>query len=275
MKSLAVLALLLVSPVSLAEDPAPPAPPAPAAPCDPAACQLPLCRCSGTDIPGGLAPRDTPQFVVVAFEDSVHEENMATFRRVLYGRRNANQCAAAATFFVSHRDTNYALVNELYNRGHEVALHSITHMNPSTYWRDATYDVIKQEFADQRVQMSHFANIPYDSITGMRLPFLQLSGDNSYRVMADHGLTYDSSWATAAYSAPALWPYTLDYRSTQDCLAPPCPTASVPGVWVQPITPWLDLAGNPCSLVHECYNSPDRFNETEWFHFFLTNFERH
>lgn len=110
--------------------------------------------------------RACPQFVVVAFEDSVHEENMATFRRVLYGRRNANQCAAAATFFVSHRDTNYALVNELYNRGHEVALHSISHMNPATYWRDATYDVIKQEFADQRVQMSHFANIPYDSITG-------------------------------------------------------------------------------------------------------------
>lgn len=30
-------------------------------PCDPEACQLPDCRCSTTDIPGGLDPRDTPQ----------------------------------------------------------------------------------------------------------------------------------------------------------------------------------------------------------------------
>lgn len=32
-----------------------------AEPCNPVACQLPECRCSTTDIPGGLAARDTPQ----------------------------------------------------------------------------------------------------------------------------------------------------------------------------------------------------------------------
>nr|AYX80514.1 chitin deacetylase 6 [Spodoptera exigua] len=276
MKRLALLALLLVSSATLAEDSSSEVPAA-AEPCDREACKLPNCRCSGTDIPGGLTPRDTPQFVVLAFEDSVHEENIVTYRRVLYNRRNSNGCAASATFFVSHLYSNYVFVNELYNRGHEVALHSMTHMNPSTYWRDATYDVIKQEFADQRVQMSHFANIPFDSITGMRVPFLQLSGDNSFRVMSDYGLKYDNSWATNAYTSPAMWPYTLDYQSTQDCLAPPCPNASIPGVWVNPIIPWVDLDGKPCSLVHECFaiNSPDLFNETLWFQFILNNFERH
>lgn len=29
--------------------------------CDPETCQLPDCRCSSTEIPGGLDPRDVPQ----------------------------------------------------------------------------------------------------------------------------------------------------------------------------------------------------------------------
>ena len=33
----------------------------PAKPCNPAACQLPDCRCSSTDMPGGLSPKDVPQ----------------------------------------------------------------------------------------------------------------------------------------------------------------------------------------------------------------------
>lgn len=34
--------------------------------CDAEACQLPDCRCSSTDIPGGLAARDTPQVSCLA-----------------------------------------------------------------------------------------------------------------------------------------------------------------------------------------------------------------
>lgn len=33
----------------------------PATPCDSTVCKLPDCYCSGTDIPGGLSPSDTPQ----------------------------------------------------------------------------------------------------------------------------------------------------------------------------------------------------------------------
>lgn len=32
-----------------------------AEPCNENICKLPECRCSSVDIPGGLAPRDTPQ----------------------------------------------------------------------------------------------------------------------------------------------------------------------------------------------------------------------
>lgn len=34
-----------------------------AEPCDAEACQLPDCRCSSTNIPGGLAARDVPQVI--------------------------------------------------------------------------------------------------------------------------------------------------------------------------------------------------------------------
>ncbi len=33
----------------------------PSQPCKPELCQLPDCRCSSTEIPGGLDPRNTPQ----------------------------------------------------------------------------------------------------------------------------------------------------------------------------------------------------------------------
>ncbi|XP_035454652.2 chitin deacetylase 8 [Spodoptera frugiperda] len=270
MKFISLLALLLVSAVALANGD-----PVEAEQCDPEACKLPTCRCSSQAIPGGLAPRDTPQFVTVTFDDGVNVNNIMTYRDILYNRVNTNGCPAGATFYVSHEYTNYVLVNELYNRGFEIALHSITHQTPQTYWQEATYDDIKKEIADQRVQMAHFANIPLDSIKGVRLPFLQLAGDNSFKVMADYGLEYDCSWPTTTQTNPGLWPYTLDYRSTQDCVVPPCPTSSIPGVWVKPMIAWSDLQGVACSMVDACFFIPDRNNEEDWFQFILTNFERH
>uniref|UniRef100_A0A2H1WQD6 SFRICE_013816 n=1 Tax=Spodoptera frugiperda TaxID=7108 RepID=A0A2H1WQD6_SPOFR len=270
MKFISLLALLLVSAVALTNGD-----PVEAEQCDPEACKLPTCRCSSQAIPGGLAPRDTPQFVTVTFDDGVNVNNIMTYRDILYNRVNTNGCPAGATFYVSHEYTNYVLVNELYNRGFEIALHSITHQTPQTYWQEATYDDIKKEIADQRVQMAHFANIPLDSIKGVRLPFLQLAGDNSFQVMADYGLEYDCSWPTTTQTNPGLWPYTLDYRSTQDCVVPPCPTSSIPGVWVKPMIAWSDLQGVACSMVDACFFIPDRNNEEDWFQFILTNFERH
>lgn len=107
------------------------------------------------------------------------------------------------------------------------------------------------------------------------MPFLQLAGNNSFQVMKDYGLDYDCSWPTLQFRNPGLWPYTLDYSSTQDCVIPPCPTASIPGVWVLPMITWTDLSGLPCSMVDACVNPPPRNDEEAWYQFILTNFERH
>ncbi|KAG6456235.1 hypothetical protein O3G_MSEX009615, partial [Manduca sexta] len=243
--------------------------------CDREACKLPECRCSSSDIPGGLKPRNTPQFVTVTFDDAVNVLNIETYRAILYNRRNSNGCNAGATFYVNHEYTNYQLVNELYNRGYEIALHSITHRTPNSFWATATYEDLVKEFVDQRRQMSHFANIPMNAIQGIRKPFLQLSGNTSFLMMANHGLKYDCSWPSNVHTDHALWPYTLDHASTQDCPIGPCPTASIPGPWVMPMISWRDLNNFPCSMVDTCVFFPDREDEDEWFKFIMSNFERH
>ncbi|XP_075986207.1 chitin deacetylase 8-like [Anticarsia gemmatalis] len=270
MKKWVLFGLLLVAAAVVAEEDENEAPE-----CDPEACQLPNCRCSGTDIPGGLRARDVPQFVTITFDDAVNTRNMETYRRVLYNRRNANNCPAGVTFYVNHEYTSYLGVNELYNRGFEIALHSMSHQVPQSYWAEVTYEDMVLEFAHQRIQMAHFANIPFDTIKGIRLPFLQMSGNTSFEMMARHDFLYDCSWPTVAHTNPGLWPYTLDYRSTQDCIIPPCPTGSIPGPWVMPMVSWLDLLNVPCSFVDTCYWIPDLNDEQGWYNFIVANFERH
>ncbi|XP_050356580.1 chitin deacetylase 8-like [Nymphalis io] len=246
-----------------------------AEPCDEENCKLPMCRCSSVNIPGGIAPRDTPQFVTLTFDDAITSSNVLTYRSLLYNRRNINNCTIGATFFLSHEYSDYTLVNELYNRGFEIALHSISHIADQEYWRDATYERLMKEIGDQKRQVAHFANIPINSIHGLRSPFLQMSGNSTYQMMASAGLTYDLSWPTIKYTNPGLWPYTLHYASIQDCIVPPCPTASLPGSWIIPMISWSDLEGVPCSMVDTCYYNPGPIDEEGWFNLILKNFERH
>lgn len=62
-------------------------------------------------------------------------------------------------------------------RGHEIALHSISHTTMTEYWRTASVDLFKQEFGGEKELLSHFANIPSEDIVGLRIPFLQMSGN--------------------------------------------------------------------------------------------------
>lgn len=104
--------------------------------------------------------------MLLTFDDAVSVTNIDTYRSLLRDRRNSNNCPAGATFYVSHEYTNYQLVNELYNMGLEIALHSISHQTPQSYWAEASYDDMVREFADQVTLMSHFANIPASAMKG-------------------------------------------------------------------------------------------------------------
>lgn len=95
--------------------------------CDPRKCVLPDCRCGGTDIPGGLSVDETPQIVILTFDDAVNDLNHDLYNELFNtGRVNPNGCPILGTFYVSHEWTDYGQVQTLYSNGHEIASHSIT-----------------------------------------------------------------------------------------------------------------------------------------------------
>ena len=82
--------------------------------CNLADCARPDCFCSadGTVIPGDDASVDqTPQMVTLSFNGAVTGTNMAAYQKILTKDHiNPNGCTAKATFFVSHKYSNYSAV---------------------------------------------------------------------------------------------------------------------------------------------------------------------
>jgi len=67
-------------------------------------------------------------------------------------------------------------------------------------------------------------------------------------------LKYDASRPTrsGSVSPNLLWPYTYDYRSTQDCAIEPCPSKSFPGIWQIPLLDFKDKNGVFCPVLDAC-----------------------
>lgn len=96
---------------------------------DPTVCVLPDCFCSedGTTIPGGLPAKDVPMMITITFDDAINNNNIELYKEIFNGKRkNPNGCDIKATYFVSHKYTNYSAVQETHRKGHEIAVHSIT-----------------------------------------------------------------------------------------------------------------------------------------------------
>lgn len=93
-------------------------------------CVTPNCSCFET-VP--LHGQKLPQFVMVTFDDAITTLNVKTYRRLSEGRENPNGCPISMTFFASHEYNDYEFVNELYKKGHEIAVHSITWVALTTF----------------------------------------------------------------------------------------------------------------------------------------------
>jgi hypothetical protein len=112
----------------------------------------------------------------------------------------------------------------------------------------------------QRDILERFASIKKGNIKGYRAPFLQTSGEITFKVtkpkylnqynfsllikfkflqfLADNGFLYDSSMPILSDSIESpIFPYTLDQGFRQNCVMPPCPkdTDKHPGLWEVPI----------------------------------------
>lgn len=109
---------------------------------------------------------------------------------------------------------------------------------------------MEKEFKGQKIILTKFANIPEKDIKGARTPQLQLNGDATMQAYVNSGLEYDCSWPTLPIHP--MFPYTLDYKSTQMCLlGAKCPTSPFKGFWVTPI---IDLNGyhKECNTLATC-----------------------
>lgn len=98
--------------------------------CNPSLCKLPDCFCSidGTTTPMKINPNDIPQMIQITFDDAINNENWELINSMFFTdiRRNPNGCPIRGTFFVSHQFTNYHYVQSLWNKQHEIGIHSIT-----------------------------------------------------------------------------------------------------------------------------------------------------
>merc|ERR1711962_1069197 len=257
-----------------------------APPCDKDICKLPDCFCSehGSEVPGDLCPNNercdrVPQMITITFDDAINNNNIDLYDEIFKYRKNPNGCDIKATFFVSHKYTNYSAVQDMHRKGHEIAAHSITHKDDESYWTEASTDDWAREMSGTRLIIDKFANITDNSVVGLRSPYLRVGGNAQFTMMEEQAFLYDSS-ITAPLRYPPLWPYTMYFKMPHRCHGnlQNCPTRSH-AVWEMVMNeldrredPRIDedLAG--CAMVDSCSNilSGDQF-----YNFLTHNFYRH
>jgi len=250
--------------------------------CDPEVCILPDCFCSfdGTQIPGNLNAKNIPQMITITFDDAINNNNINLYDEIYNrGRVNPNQCSIKSTFFVSHKYTNYSAVQHMHMKGHEIAVHSISHRSTEKFWSDASIDDWAKEMAGARLIVEKFANITDNSVVGLRSPYLRVGGNNQFTMMEEQAFLYDST-ITAPLQNPPLWPYTMYFRMPHRCHGnlQKCPTRSH-AVW-EMVMNELDRRDEPtieedlpgCAMVDSCSNILDG---EQFYRFLNTNFDRH
>jgi len=255
--------------------------------CDPAQCLLPECFCSadGTAVPGVVGGHleldNVPMMININFNGAVNQENIKIYEKLFHSERlNPNGCTAKATFFVSHKYSDYSAIQELHRKGHEIGVFSITNHDDSNYWTKGTYDTWLAEMAGARLIIERFANITDGTVIGVRAPYLRVGGNDQFTMMTDQFFAYDSSISAPLGRVP-IWPYTMDYRMPHKCHgnAGNCPSRSHPGIWEMPINE-LDRRDDPefdedltgCHLVSSCSNI---YHKDQFRLLLQTNFERH
>ena len=66
--------------------------------------------------------------IILSLDGAVNGQNyehyLNLFNDTVY--KNPNECPMRGTFFVSHEYSNYQMVQDLYHKGHEIAVNSIT-----------------------------------------------------------------------------------------------------------------------------------------------------
>lgn len=220
--------------------------------CDATTCTPPSCLCGSTKTPGGLAPADTPQFVLITHDDSVNTLQNRLVRTVTDGFKNPNGCNVPATWFALKDKTNCTFVQQLLNDNHEIAGHTLDHMRLDA---NLTREEVAKQVEGVRDWMVDTCKVPADKFKGFRAPYL-VHNPQYREVLAAAGYEYDSTiiepfnTASSPSWAERLWPYTMDAGIPQDCAwvgdgSSVCTaTEKYAGLWELPLWNLPDEDGN-------------------------------
>ena len=207
--------------------------------CDASRCKLPDCNCASTSPPGGLDPKDVPEFIVFTADDAVQSYTYDAVKQFLGQRKNPNGCAPLMSYYVQTIYTNYSMVTELYVEGNDIADHTMTHVDQAP----------NDEIDGNLITLNALAGIPYRSIYGYRAPYLNYTRANLEH-LHQAGFVYDSSSSASVPvtdpNTDAFWPYTLDYGMANDCdsVANICNgEPKLPGLWEIPMYAIFDERG--------------------------------
>lgn len=232
-------------------------------------CNLPDCFCKTESFPS-MKTKNIPQFVYFGFDDAV---TITVSRMYDYlfrqDMKNPDGCPVKMTLYVSDAYTDYDLVEKYYKRGHEIAVHSVTHRNVDTP------EKLTYEADTQRQFLSDRSNIPRNEIVGWRSPNLFVSRKQA-ETLKGLNFKYDVSYTrlrTSLDNGPMVWPFTLNYGWPFDnCQIPPCPASRVSGFWILPVMSVVDYKSQwSCVYIDGCINDPRTKEDS--FNFLWKNFQ--
>ncbi|PRW56282.1 hypothetical protein C2E21_4979 [Chlorella sorokiniana] len=178
------------------------------------------CQCPSIKPPGGLDPKDTPQFILLTHDDAIRTATNRMYRQVCDGRTNPNGCPFRATMFTQAAETDCTLAKKMFNDGYEIATHTANHIQmPAGYPENDTV----AEILGARRYLSDKCGIPADQIRGFRSPYL-VTNPVVRKVLWENGFLFDSTLLETGDSesisksfGERAWPYTMDFGIAQNC----------------------------------------------------------
>ena len=191
-----------------------------------------------------------PMIVYFSFDDGLTKTYYQLYEKIFIDRKrtNPNLSPYRMTMFVSHENTDYQLVSQLYNLGFELASHTANHRD----LRQLKNGKVRKEIVEQVMNLNQLGGVPVEDVVGFRAPYLSFHKDVLYPILKSEGFLYDAS-------------------STK--LKPKRPTFDN-GIWHVPMNVYYgNSKGNKykCAMLDGCRPK----NEKDTYKLIKQNFEKH
>ncbi|AGE50295.1 polysaccharide deacetylase [Acanthocystis turfacea Chlorella virus Canal-1] len=181
-------------------------------------CVLPKCFNPGSVSP--LAPKHTPQFVLLSHDDEINEGTYEAFKRL-------GICDSKITFFLMWSRINCRYVKAFYNAGHEIALHTVNHLHLT----GVPLDELHHEMLGVRDLVNSQCGIPMEAMKGFRAPYLETNEHVRKILYEDEYIEYDATYNPNSLS---MAPFTMDSGLVKNSSLP---SEYWPGLWEIPVNP--------------------------------------